>query len=343
MPRAAAGVGIALGIVLCVVTFGGLPVWRWLFLVGRWMGDRRHKVQLADPTDVEIDGTPMGVLVDKHTVVTIISVWGKPYMPTLLRPEAAETPNTLPITVIAEQMHRVGLGVDVDVIAEGSRTSGDSYADLYAQFLRGRAATGQRTATLVVRLDTRAADTTTGLLARRNSIEAAYAATRRIVRALQQVNCRAEIFTAVQMREASIASLGGADAAETYEDQWGRLHRRGRGYVTSYYLSADDITAAALDDVWSYPTQHTTLVVALRRGTDGVRASALVRLMTAQPLPTPPALVLNRFAGRQWDAIADTLLGGMRLVGLPSTPVTAQLDAAVVVGPSGVLLGQVAR
>ena len=66
-------------------------------------------------------------------------------------------------------MHHVGLGVDVDVIAEGSRTSGDSYADLYAQFLRGRAATGRRTATLVVRLDTRAADTTMGLLGRRNS------------------------------------------------------------------------------------------------------------------------------------------------------------------------------
>ena len=50
--------------------------------------------------------------------------------------------------------------------------------------------------------------------------------------------------------------------------------------------------------------------------------------------------MLNRFTGRQWDAIADTLMGAERVAGLPSTPVTAELDAAVVVGPSGVLLGK---
>ena len=90
--RVAAGVAIALGIMLCVVTFGGLPLWRWLLLGRPVAAPTTAQVQLAELDDVEIDGTPMGVLVDKHTVVTMVSVWGKPYMPTLLQPGSRRYP-----------------------------------------------------------------------------------------------------------------------------------------------------------------------------------------------------------------------------------------------------------
>ena len=65
-------------------------------------------------------------------------------------------------------MRQAGLGVDVDVVCEGRRTSTDSYAEVYSSYLGSRPAVGQRSTTLVVRLDTHAADTTTGLLWRRN-------------------------------------------------------------------------------------------------------------------------------------------------------------------------------
>ena len=333
---------VAVAVCVCLVTFIGLAPWQWAGLAVGWLRHREHKIALLeDATDIEVDGTTVGMHIDGHTVITMISVWGKPYMPTLLHPQKAETPNTLPLTVIAEQMHRVGLGVDVDVICEGRRTAADNYAALYATFLRGRSAAGRRTTTLVVRMDTRAADTVTGLLWRRNTAEAAAAATRRITRALQQVNCRAQILSAAQMREAAVAGVGGPDAlAETFRDQWTRLHRSGHGYVTSYYFSAEDLRSATLDDVWSYQAEHTTLVVALRRDGSTVRASAMVRLSTPQPLATAPALVLNRYTGRQWAAVADTLPGRARLTGLPSTPVTSELDSAVVVGPSGVMIGR---
>jgi hypothetical protein len=71
-----------------------------------------------------------------------------------------------------------------------------------------------------------------------------------------------------------------------------------------------------------------------------VRASAVVRLTTPQPLLVAPDPVLNRFTGRQWDALAKTPPGRDRINGLPSVSVGAELDAAVVVGPSGVLLGK---
>lgn len=370
-------IGALLGMVWCVLTVAGLPLWQWVWLGLRWMGHRERRLLAIDkraqpknqehlntqgdgyeaspigwsvkrrigaavlcaPVDVTVDGTAAGVVVDGHTVVTMISVWGTPYVPTLLHPRRAETPNTLPISIIAEQMQRHGLAVEIDVICEGRRTARDNYADLYQTFLGGRPAAGQRTTTLLIRLDTRAADTISGLLWRRDSLAAAIAATRRIARVLNQTGCRAKVLTGAQIREVTTASLGGRDGlTATYRDQWARLHT-GKGYVTSYFFSSEDVGADQLDDVWSYPADHTALIVALRRHHSGVRASAMVRLRTVQPLISSPALTLNRLAGRQWDAIALTLPGHARLQ-LPSTPVTAELDRAIVIGSSGVLIGK---
>lgn len=338
----AVGVGAALGVLACVVTVRGLRIWQWAARVVVWVRHRQRRLDLGEFSDVQIDGTTMGVLIEEHTVVTMVSVWGKPYMPTLVKPQHTETPNTLPITVIANEMHQAGLGVDVDVICEGSRTSSDSYAGVYSSFLANRGAVGQRSTTLVVRLDTRAPDTTAGLLWRSNTVTAAAAATARIVKALRQANCRAKILTAGQMREAAAASVGGPEvAAATYDDQWSSLHQPGHGYATGYYFTGGDITPSALENVWSYPTEHTTLVVALRRSASGVHASAAVWFTTVQPITTTPAAVLNRFTGRQWDALTATLPGRARLTGLPCVPVSSDLDNAVAVGPSGILVGGV--
>jgi type VII secretion protein EccE len=176
-------------------------------LQGRQAGEPQH-------------GIRVGVIVDGHTVITMIAVWGKRYIPTLLHARHAETPNTLPLSVIGEQMHRFGLGVDVDVMCEGTRTGSDGYAGLYSAFLGSRPAAGKRTTTLVLRLDTRAADTATGLLWRPNSAEAAAAVTRRMVRALGQAGCRAQILTAVQMRGAVAAAVGAPDdVSQVYRDK----------------------------------------------------------------------------------------------------------------------------
>jgi type VII secretion protein EccE len=337
----ALAVGVVVAVLGCVVTFSGFALWQWVWLFVRWLRHRHRRSVLAEGTDIEVDGIPVGLIVDGHTVITMVAVWGKQYIPTLLHARHAETPNTLPLTVVAEQMHRFGLGVDVDVVCEGRRTGTDSYAGLYSTFLGPRPAAGKRSTTLVLRMDTRAADITGGLLWRRNTAEAAAAVTRRMVRALRQAGCRAKVLTAPQMHEATVASLGGAeDASQVYRDEWAALHRPGRGYLTSYFLSADDVRAQQIDEVWSYPAEHTTLVVALRRVRSAVRASAVVRLRTGQPLTSSPSLSLNRFTGRQWDAVALTLPGRARLSGLPSAVVDAELNAAVVVGPSGVMIGK---
>ena len=66
-----------------------------------WLRERRRRIELGEFSDAQVDGTTLGVLIDRHTVVTMVSVWGKPYMPTLVKPQHTETPNTLPVSVIA--------------------------------------------------------------------------------------------------------------------------------------------------------------------------------------------------------------------------------------------------
>ena len=169
----AIGVGAGLAVLLLVVTVGGLSLWQWMVRVVAWLRERRHRIELGEFSDVQVDGSTLGVLVWGHTVVTMVSVWGKSYRPTLLKPLQTDTPNTLPLSVIANEMRQADLGVDVDVLCEGRRTSSDSYAEVYSAFLGSRSAVGQRSTTLVVRLDAHAADTTGGLLWRRNSVAAA--------------------------------------------------------------------------------------------------------------------------------------------------------------------------
>lgn len=293
-------------------------------------------------SDIDSDGHPLGLAVDGHTLVTMVNVWGKAYIPTLLRPQGAETPNTLPLSVIAEQMQRFGLGVDIDVIAHGRRTATGSYAQLYATLLADRAAAGQRSTILVIRMDTRSADTTAGLMWRTDAGAAIAAMTRRITRALRQAGCRAEPMTAADMRQAVIDMHGGSteDVEAVYREGWKDLTHRGT-HLTSYYFSAEDLTAERLDDMWAINADHTLLALHLRRDKAGITVSASVRFTTAQPLLTPPAVILNRYTGRQWWALSALLPGTDRINAMPARPLTDDLDTAVAIGPSGVMLGKV--
>ncbi|BBY46913.1 hypothetical protein MARA_03430 (plasmid) [Mycolicibacterium arabiense] len=244
--------------------------------------------------------------------------------------------------MIAEQMQRFGLGVDVDVIAQGRRTSGDSYGQFYAQLLADRPAAGQRSTMLVIRMDTRSPDTTAGLMWRTDTAAAVAAVTRRITRALRQSGCRAEPMTAADMRQAVLDMHGGSkeDIESTYREGWKDLTHRGN-HVTSYYLSAEDLTAERLDDMWAISSEHTLLALHLRRSSEGITVSATVRFTTAQPLLAPPAVILNRYNGRQWWALSALLPGADRIKDMPTRTLTADLDTAVAIGSSGVMLGKV--
>lgn len=341
---AAIGAAALLAVAMMLVSVQGIPVWRWAVLAAGLLRSRDRDLPAAEPSDIDSDGDTLGVLIEGHTVVTMVELRGKAYTPTLLRPDGAETPNTVPVSVIAAQMRRVGLGVEVDIISQGRRATSDQYGGLYSSLLGDRPAAGQRTNVLVVRLDTRAPDTARGLMWRRTTADAAAAATRRIVRALRQSGCRAEPMTAAQMREAVHDMLGGAEHVEPgYRQNWSDVTPRGRHgrHTTSYYFDGADLRPDRLSDVWSINAEHTVLALHLRRRDERIMVSASARFTTAQPLVAAPLRTLNRFSGRQWWALTATLPGAKRITDIPAVELSHDIDRAVHIGPSGVLLGQV--
>ena len=87
-----------------------------------------------------------------------------------------------------------------------------------------------------------------------------------------QHNCRARLLTAEQMDDATAAGLGGAEHIRaSYREGWNNLQRAGKAFVTGYFFSSDDIVSDTLDNVLTYQSDHTTLVIGLRRHPAGRR------------------------------------------------------------------------
>ena len=64
-----------------------------------------------------------------------------------------------------------------------------------------------------------------------------------------------------------------------YREGWKDLTHRG-AHVTSYYLSAQDLTPERFDDMWAIASDHTLLALHLRRSSEGITVSATVRFTT---------------------------------------------------------------
>jgi type VII secretion protein EccE len=142
--------------------------------------------------------------------------------------------------------------------------------------------------------------------------------------------------TAADMRQAVLDMHGGSkeDIESAYREGWKDLTHRG-AHVTSYYLSAQDLTPERLDDMWAIASDHKLLALHLRRSSEGITVSATVRFTTAQPQLTPPAVILNRYIGRQWWALSALVPGADRINGMPARRLTADLDTAIAIGSSG--------
>ncbi len=81
------------------------------------------------------------------------------------------------------------------------------------------------------------------------------------------------------------------------------------GYLSSYYFSPEDITTAALHQMWSLRTDHVVQTLAIRKlrhtqpdGGGPVVVSALVRTNDPQQPQQPPTLFLNPLPGDQYAA-----------------------------------------
>jgi type VII secretion protein EccE len=118
------------------------------------------------------------------------------------------------------------------------------------------------------------------------------------------------------------------------------------GYLSSYYFSPDDITTAALNQMWSLRSDALVQTIILRKdrytrphGDGPVLVSALVRTDDPQPPQQLPTRYLNPLTGSQKAALLRSAPAAAPDLRLPTAVLTDPAALQIPIGPTGVLVG----
>ena len=334
-------VGVIVAVLAAIRVHGrNLAGWLVWSLRGRRRRDRAASV--AQGIDVRRGDQHYGVLRDAATATAVVEICGAQYTPTVLSaPGQAVTSNTIPLTVLADQMIQPGpLVLDgIDVVDKGFRVRrAQGYPPLYSTVLTEHPARGNVATYAIVRLDVAAS--AQGLLLRNTVEDATAAVAERLMCALREEGCRARPLSLSDI-EGLVDELGGpllsgiTKAHNRYLDNDG-------SFWSTYVYSAEDITAGNLNDVWSWRVDSAVTTVTLRRtGAGQVRVSAMVRTQTPQPPALAPTVYLNCPVGDQEPAAMACVPGGPRIPELPSVTLEELDGFTMPIGSAGVLIGTV--
>jgi type VII secretion protein EccE len=167
-----------------------------------------------------------------------------------------------------------------------------------------------------------------------------------------ELDARAPVLAGARAGGAALASRGGVDGQArraTAEVGWHSVNAR-PGHLTTYYFSPEDITTAALHQMWALRTDHvvqvTTLSKRRRVAPDGggpVMVSAMVRTNDPQRPQQPPTLNLNTLPGDQCDAALRAAPTARPRLRLPQRELGDPRELVIPIGPTGVLVGAALR
>ena len=119
---------------------------------------------------------------------------------------------------------------------------------------------------------------------------------------------------------------------------------RARGHLTTYYFSPEDITTAALHQLWALRTDHVVPVPACPSGAacspteQPVMVSAMVRTNDPQRPQQPPTLNLNTLPGDQFDAVLRAAPTARPRLRLPQRAWGDPDELIIPIGPTGILV-----
>ncbi|HEX5142779.1 MAG TPA: type VII secretion protein EccE [Mycobacterium sp.] len=327
-----AAVGLMLGLVLAVIPWRGQPLWSWVLLYLH----RKRTFLWAEPVTVANDRTGGGIRYQDGVACVAIQVLGTPHTPTVFTGSATTyTENTLEVSDLQALLDQcLGLQLDtLTVVTTGARrrSTGD-YPRVYDTMIGPPPYAGQRETWIIARISLY--DNADSLRYRLTAGTAAVAAAQRISAALRRRGVRARVGTSTDIVELE-RRLGSA-ALKPGGQQWKGV-RADAAWLTTYWYRNRDINPHTLAQAWSMQVDGVTQGVTLFR--DGT-VSATVTVRTAQPLRTPPSVILGTLHGEQSAALAANMCAPVPLLrGIQRGPLPESLT--IPVGPSGVLLGKV--
>ncbi|MFL0286838.1 type VII secretion protein EccE [Mycobacterium sp. SMC-18] len=334
-------------LVIAALNYRGATAIEWAARAWRLRRNRRSarrreaRATVPTPFATELPSVGASALTwDGQYAIAMIALHGRPYAPTVLVSEGADSRDTVPLELCGELLEQFG-GLElesVDVLSDGARTAPDGrFTARYDEMVSDRSAVGSRRTWLVLRL--RPTGCLDALRYRGDVGEAIAAATERIRQAVVRSGCRATTCSVEQITAATTALLGGRELS-AYEEGWTNL-KLGNDYVTPYQMSGADLSTRVLNDLWTIRSSKTVVLVRITRDkqTRELQVGALVRIHTSAPQTHPPLSTLKTVPGQAFEALAATLPMGDRSMSLPLSTRPLGAPLAVQVGPTGFLHG----
>lgn len=324
--HAAFWVGVALATVLTTVamlTYRGIPLASAPFArVRNWYADPEAlTIGCTTPVDHRrrFSRDTAGVREYDGRLVTVIAVEGRH------RPREASA--TIPLVAVAAALRQFDVRLDgVDIVSVGTRDNvrgvGAAVHDDFGAISdpgNDHCLPDDRSTWLVLRMDPQ--HNVAAVAARESVACTLAAATERLAHDLDGRSCAARTLTANEILDVDDAMLAGLQPAQI-RPFW-RYLKTPDGYVTSFWVSPQDITGEVMDELWISNADVTVVTIRLVARGDGADVSAWVRHHSDKRLLKEVWSGLNRLTGRQLGAVAASLPAPMsgRTLTMPSRPV----------------------
>ncbi|MEE6179143.1 type VII secretion protein EccE [Mycobacterium sp. 050134] len=280
---AAMGLAVAL-IVMLPVRGGSLSHRAAQRLVFRY-DSRRRGQRRSDAFDTQLPGSAaMGFHWDRQLLMSVIRIDQDASAMTIMEPAAVVSGQTIPLRLLAECLRQFDVSLDsVDVIGRGVRLPGrNPIQAAYDAVLGPLPAIAARTVCVVIRVDP---DRCPDAVRRRGGgwegvLRTAATATSRVANRLVEAGLRCRVLGKAEIAELADELSAGLDPQEVQE-RWAACHQ-GRFELRTFFLKPSMFTEAGLGQLWTVPTQATTVCLSLRREdrSDGVKLRGLVRFET---------------------------------------------------------------
>ncbi|MCX5043937.1 type VII secretion protein EccE [Aldersonia sp. NBC_00410] len=301
----AVGISVAVALIL-LIPIARNSLFGWLRIARRYRDHSEYP--LGQTVDFRSpDGRSLGLYWDGSRVVAVVEVLAPVGGLTSISRADFDATHLLPVADLARNLdqHDIQLA-GIDIVSHGYRSrSGTPAGGVYEQLIGPLPATAVRTVWLAICFDALACP---DAVERRGggaegASRAITIATRRIVRALDEVGCRSRVLTAPEIREAVLQITGGTDPRRLMQS-W-KFAQLGENVNIGSAIQPNALSSELLARLWVAPSRGTTTVVRLRPGStpESVSVGAAWRL-TSRALPELPKTAgVVTMSGRHRDAV----------------------------------------
>ncbi len=212
---------------------------------------------------------------------------------------------TLPLDVVVDRLRQFDVRLDeIDIVSVGVRSADADPAEQSGE----PSGFDEHRTWLVLRMDPLR---NVAAVAARDSLAATLAAaTERLAFDLDGRYCAARPVTADEFADLDAAVLAGLEPARVSARQRRLKHNEPagpNGYVTSFWVSPQDISSDTLERLWSQEARATAVTIKLAARRGGADVSVWVRYHSSQRLRREAWRGLHRLTGRQLAAVSASL------------------------------------